>query len=142
MKHVAPYLVFDGEAEAAFQFYASVFGGEAQLVRFSDLGMNGAEENRVAHADLALGDRMTLMGSDSSPEHGPPLVRGNDVHVMIEPDDAAAAQRIFDALADGGSVQMDLQPTAWAERHGTCTDAYGVCWMINYTGSVHFGAGS
>lgn len=139
MKHVSPYLNFDGNAEEAFRFYESVFDSKIRgVVRFSDMGMGGDDANRVAHIDLPLGNGFVLMASDTSPTHSPPLNVGNNVYVMLEPDSADEAERIFAALADGGEVQMKLQTTDWAEKHGNLADRFGVRWMINYTGNVQY----
>lgn len=65
---------------------------------------------------------------------------GNNFYITIDPDDGEEAERIFAALAEGGRVQMPLQRTEWAEKHGSCTDRYGIQWMVDYTGSVQFPA--
>lgn len=53
-------------------------------------------------------------------------------------ESAADAERIFEGLSSGGTVEMPLTPTAWAEKYGSCRDRYGVQWMVSYTGSVTF----
>jgi PhnB protein len=56
----------------------------------------------------------------------------------VEAESAEEADRVFDALAEGGSVEMPLQRTEWAEKYGMCADRFGVQWMMDYTGSVEF----
>lgn len=138
-----PYLTFDGNAEEAFRFYKSVFGGDfALLVRFKDMGggppgASPAEMERIAHVSLPLGSGM-LMASDSMPSAGHTLAMGNNVHISLHPDSAAEAQRLYDGLSAGGKIEMPLAPTPWAERYASFSDRFGVHWMVNYAGAVQF----
>ena len=148
MKTTNPYLNFDGNAEEAFRFYQSVFGGElALVVRFKDMGSGppgapGHELERIAHIALPLGADQVLMASDILPSQGHTLSVGNNFYINVSPETGEDAARWFAALSAGGRVEMELQPTAWAEKFGTCTDRFGIQWMVNYAGSVQFpGAG-
>ncbi|MBN1239790.1 MAG: VOC family protein [Gammaproteobacteria bacterium] len=144
MKTAHPYLNFKGNTEQAFEFYKSVFGGEfAMLVRFGDFGedaMGVAENdrNRIAHVSLPLGDAM-LMGSDVVGSYGESFNAGNNFYVSLTADSAEEAERVFDALAAGGQVEMPLQQTEWAEKYGICVDRFGVRWMMGFQGDVQFG---
>ena len=139
-----PYLNFDGNAEEAFRFYRSVFGGDfALLVRFRDMGggppgATADEMNRIAHISLPLGSAGMLMASDIMPSAGHKLSVGNNVHISLHPDSAAEAQRLYDGLSAGGHIGMALGPTPWAEKYGSFTDRFGVQWMVNYAGAVQF----
>lgn len=139
-----PYLNFPGNTEEAFHFYASVLGGEPTgLVRFRDFGENGMgvseeELDLVAHVALPLGAGQMLMGTDVSGEWRKRFVVGTNSYTLLEVESAADAERIFAGLSEGGTVEMPLMPTAWAEKYGTCRDRYGVQWMVSYTGSVEF----
>jgi PhnB protein len=139
-----PYLNFDGNAEEAFRFYKSVFGGDfAVLVRFKDMGggppgASPSEMERIAHVSLPLGSSGMLMASDILPSAGHTLTVGNNFYVSLHPDSAAEAQRIHDGLSAGGKVEMPLGPTPWAERFSSFTDRFGVQWMVNYAGAVQF----
>ena len=139
-----PYLMFDGKAEEAFQFYRSVFGGEFEvLVRFKDMGggppgASPAEMERVAHVSLPLGNGYLLMASDNMPSMGHKLAVGNNFNISIAPENGAEAARLFNGLSAGGTVQMPMQQTEWAEKFGTCTDRFGVQWMVSYAGNVQF----
>lgn len=140
---LTPYLNFPGNAEEAFTHYRSVFGGDfAGIIRFEDMGDPERTpehvRRQVAHIALPLGDGAMLMASDAPEGMGTPLTQGNNVYVMLEPDSAEEAERLFGALSDGGHVEMALQKTDWAERHGSCTDRFGVHWMLNYTGDVQY----
>lgn len=139
-----PYLNFNGNAEDAFNFYRTVFGGEFQsLIRFSDfpdnpMGVPEHEMNKIAHIALPLGNGNLLMATDVLSVWNP-LMPGNNFYIAIETETPEEADRLFDALAEGGKVAMGLERTEWAEKYGDCTDRYGVQWMIMYTGSVQFG---
>jgi PhnB protein len=145
VKSVNPYLNFDGTTEEAFELYRSVFGGELLgLVRFREFGgdeMQVPEDelDRIAHVALALGEGSMLMGTDVTGSAS--LTVGNNSYIHVELESGDEAARVFDGLADGGSVEMPLQATAWAERYGVCRDRFGVQWMVSYTGAVEFDPG-
>ena len=145
MTTVHPYLNFPGNAEEAFEFYRSVFGGElASLVRFRDFGEDGmgvGPENldKVAHIGLALGGGVYLMASDALEASPKKLTVGNNFYITLQPDEADEARRLFDGLSAGGEVEMPLQRTGWAELYGSFVDKFGVQWMINFEGEVTFG---
>lgn len=146
MKAAHPYLNFKGNAEEAFDFYKTVFGGDFEmLVRFKDFGGDGmgvpdSELDKLAHVALSLGDTM-LMASDAVGRQAESLTIGNNVYINLTPDNADEAERVFAALAAGGTVEMPLQQTEWAEKYGSCADRFGVRWMVNYAGSVRFTGG-
>lgn len=79
-----------------------------------------------------------LMGSDVPSTQGPPTV-GNNIYIMLDADSAEEADRVFAALAQGGTVEMPLSRTEWAEKYGVLRDRFGIPWMMNYTGTVVFG---
>jgi PhnB protein len=146
MEAVNPYLNFDGNAEEAFRFYRSVFGGEfALVVRFKDMGGGppgtpATELERIAHIALPFGNGNMLMASDTLPSMGQKLAVGNNFYIMLSPETGAEADRLFRALSAGGKVEMELQRTGWAEKHGSFADRFGVQWMVNFTGDVQFSA--
>lgn len=145
MKAAHPYLNFDGKTEEAFNFYRGVFGGEfATVLRFRDFGGEAAgiapdELDRIAHIALPLGETM-LMASDIPASRGASHVVGTNCYISVAPDSAEEAERAFNGLAAGGTVEMALQQTEWAEKYGSCIDKFGVRWMVNYAGNVRFGA--
>ncbi len=146
MKAANPYLNFSGNTEEAFSFYRSVFGGEfLAVVRFKDFRGNAmqipeGERDKIAHIALPLGDGNILMGTDVLPSQGHALTLGNNVYLNLEADSEEEAERLFNALSTGGRIEMPLQKTEWAEKYGICADAFGVQWMVNYTGSQQFSA--
>lgn len=148
MKSVNPYLNFPGNSEEAFNYYKTVFGGEIMMiVRFRDFGDNGmgvAEEDldKIAHIALPLGPDHVLMATDCVGSMGKNFNAGNNYYITIEADTGDEAERLFNALSDGGNVEMSLQRTEWAEKYGVCADRFGVQWMVSYTGAVQFQPGS
>nr|WP_051162445.1 VOC family protein [Nocardia transvalensis] len=131
-----PYLMFNGDAEQAFTFYQSVFGGELQLVRFGEMG-DGADlpdevRNRIAHAAIPLGSPgQILMASDCPPDR---TVNTTDpsYSVSLDLDTPEEAERVFRALATDGEITMPLGKTEWAELFGMVTDKYSVPWMVGF----------
>lgn len=135
MTQINPYLNFNGTCEKAFDFYQSVFGGEPELSRFSEMP---AEEwatpvdgDLIMHVSLPIGDGQILMGSDRPPSMGTVDV-GNNVNVMINPSSSEDGKRIFDALTEGGQVTMPYERTFWGADFGSLTDQFGIQWMVNY----------
>ncbi len=143
MKALTPCLNFGGNAREAFDFYQSIFGGEITAVlRYRDLqmtaGMPEGDLDRIAHIYLDLGNGLSIIGSDFPDSYKEPYVPGNNVQLTVEPETAEDAKRAFAALSEGGKVNMELEPTEWAELFGDCIDRYGVGWLFNYTGNVQF----
>ena len=139
-----PYLNFPGTTEAAFTFYAATFGVELEaLMRYRDfpgaMGAEGPDLDRIVHAALPLGGGIMLMGTDVVGAQAASLVMGTNCYIHLAVDDGAEAGRLFDALAaDGGTVEMPMERTDWAERFGCVRDRFGVGWMVSYEGSVRF----
>lgn len=131
---VQPYLFFDGRCEEAVDFYRKTLGAEViMLMRFKDSpepqppGMvpPGAE-HKIMHMSFRIGDT-TLMASDGQCQ-GQPNFQGFSLSITAA--NAAEAERLFSALADGGQVQMPLSETFFSPRFGMLADRYGVSWMI------------
>ena len=131
--NITPYLIFDGQCEAAFKFYEQCLRGKLEAMLPFE-GAPGCEQmppemnDKIMHARLVVGD-FALMGSDNNPQFPYEGIKGSSVALGL--DNAAEAERIFNALAEGGTVQMPLQQTFWAFRFGMATDRFGVPWMIN-----------
>lgn len=130
MLTVHPYLNFKGDCKTAFEFYAEVFGGKLDMQTFGDSPMADQEpelKDKIVHARLAFGD-FVLLASDAPPER---YQQPQGVHVSLNVDTTADADRIFNSLAEGGSVSMPIQETFWADRFGMCVDRFGIPWMVN-----------
>jgi PhnB protein len=139
MTKVHAYLNFEGNAEEAFDFYKKVFGGEfSSAVRFTDFPVEGmevpkADENKMMHISLPIGDDAILMASDTLPAFGQKLVQGNNVYVSLHPTSKEEADRLFNALSQGGDVEMPIADQAWGDYYGAFKDKFGVQWMVNYS---------
>ncbi|MGZ5453285.1 MAG: VOC family protein [Candidatus Aminicenantales bacterium] len=133
------YLNFPGNAEEAFNFYESVFGGEfSALVRFKDMPMPGEklrkeDENKIMHIGLPIGQSDALMASDSLESFGQKLVQGNNAYISVNPDTKEEADRIFKALSSGGVVEMPIADQPWGDYYGSFKDKFGMMWMVNYS---------
>jgi PhnB protein len=127
-----PYLLFNGQCEAAFRFYEKILGGKIEAM-IPHEGTPAAEHvppewrKKILHARLCVGDEV-LMGSDAPPDHYEAM-KGFSVTLGI--DDPAVAERIFHALAENGTVRMPIEKTFWALRFGMLVDQFGTPWMIN-----------
>ena len=127
------YLIFDGTAAQAMGFYANTLGGKLDVMMQSDApGDAGCavpgDPNRVMHAHLAC-DGGVLMASDTMP--GQPYERMQGFGLTLTYATVAEAERVFDALAEGGQIQMPLAQTFWVERFGMLVDRFGTPWLIN-----------
>ncbi len=132
---VETYLMFDGRCEEAIEFYRKAVGAEVEmLMRFRDSPeppppdrVPPGSEDKVMHASLRIGDTR-VMASDGGCG-GRPAFAG--FYLSLAPATPGDADRMFDALADGGKVEMPLMQTFWSPRFGMLTDRFGVGWMVN-----------
>jgi PhnB protein len=137
MTRLHTYLNFAGNAEEAFGFYRSVFGGEfSSLVRFKDLPIEGVsipeeDQDKIMHIALPVGEDDVLMASDTLRSLGQELALGNSVYVSIHPESRKEADRIFGALSDGGEIEMPIADQVWGDYYGSLKDRFGVMWMVN-----------
>ena len=140
MPCINPYFSFNGNCEAAFRFYQSVFGGELELYRYKDTPppeqggypIAESEKDRVMHVSLPVGSHCVLMGCDTSDVSGPTATFGDNIGISIGADSEAEAKRIFNALAEGGKITMPIEKTFWADLFGMCIDQFGIPWMVNF----------
>jgi len=125
------HLMFDGQCEAAFRYYQRLLGGElTTLMTYGDSPLAATTDphyhSRLLHATLAFGDQ-ELLGADVPSDD---FARPYGFAVVLSLPTVAEAKRVFDMLADGGSVQMPFQKTFWAAGFGFVTDRFGVPWEI------------
>lgn len=129
---INPYLFFDGNCAEALTYYQKVLG--AQIVAKmpfgdgpSDMPIPAEWKDKVMHACLTIDGEM-LMASDGTPgDYNKP----QGFRVALQVEDPADAKRRFDALADGGSVQMPFGETFFSNGFGMCIDKFGTPWMVN-----------
>jgi len=129
---VQPYLFFGGRCEEALEFYRSALGAEiVMLSRFKDAPDPGMSqpgtEDKIMHASFRVGETL-LMASDGRCE-GEPQFEGFSLSIVVP--DEGVAERAFNALAEGGKVEMPLAQTFWAPKFGMLEDRFGVGWMIS-----------
>jgi PhnB protein len=127
-----PYLVFNGNCREAFAFYEQLFAGTIEAC--STFAGTPAEahvppdwKDKILHVALRFGDNV-LMGSDAGGEYFEPM-QGMSVTIVL--DDPQEAERIFTALAEGGTVKMPFAETFWARGFGMATDRFGTPWIVN-----------
>lgn len=139
MKSVNPYLNFDGNAEEAFQFYQTVFGGDLEISRYKDLndnmGATGSDLNKIANVMLPIGGGTMLFGSDITESMGQPPQHGTNFSIQLETDSEAETEQLFNGLSENGDVIMPLMETEWADLFGMFTDRFGTRWMVYYPGN-------
>jgi PhnB protein len=128
-----PYIFFHGTCEEALNFYAACLGGEiTSLNRFAGSPMESQVDpqyrDKIMHASFVAGD-LRMMASDGRPGTAPD---GNDdIALSLETDDPVEAERVFNALAQGGTVSMPFQEAFWGGRFGSLTDRFGIQWMVS-----------
>lgn len=131
-----PYLNFDGNAEEAFRFYQSVFGGELFVQKMSQApgieNLSDEEKNRAMHVGLPIGNGQFLMASDCLPSQGHVLKQGNNNYISITTDSKEEADRIFNGLSAGGTIEMPMEDMFWGDYFGSFIDKFGVCWMVSF----------
>lgn len=139
MATINTYLNFNGDCEAAFNFYRSVFGGDFTYVgRFNEMPpqdgmptMSEEDGNKIMHIVYSIGNAI-LMGSDTGGEWAPKFVQGNNFSISINAESKEEADRLFDGLSAGGEVTMPMNETFWGAYFGMFTDRFGINWMVNF----------
>ena len=145
MVKINPYLTFNGNSEEVFNFYKSVFGGEfAMLQRFKDMPtkegcaeMSADDKEKIMHVALPISDGHVLMASDVFGEQAEKFESGNNIALSISADSKEEADKIFNGLANGGTVKMPLTDTFWGAYFGMCKDKFDIQWMVNYDYPQH-----
>jgi PhnB protein len=132
---VQPYLFFNGNCEAAVEFYRKALGAEVEMMmRFKDSPeppepgvVPPGHENKIMHSSFRIG-QTTVMASDGCSTEKPGF-QGFSLSLSVPTE--SEAERAFTALADGGQVQMPLEKTFWSPRFGMVADRFGVGWMVS-----------
>ncbi|MEP7037266.1 MAG: VOC family protein [Acidobacteriota bacterium] len=139
MTKINPYLNFKGEAEEAFNFYKSAFGGEfSTVMRYGELpGFeegNLAEEdgNKIVNIALPISDGHVLMGNDVVGEYVDKTISEINVSISVSPDSKEETEKIFNGLSAGGDIEMPLGDIFEGVYFGILKDKFGIRWLINY----------
>ena len=137
MANINPHINYNGNAEEAFNFYKSVFGGEfAKIMRFKDLAtaefpVTEHEANKIMHIALPIGNTF-LMGNDVPEIMGRTNENENRSKIVISAASKEEADNIFNGLSAGGQVEMPMEDSPWGSYFGMLRDKYGVEWMVEY----------
>lgn len=134
MAHFVPYLCFDGNCAQAMRFYEQVLHARIEMMMTggdSPMADQMADDfkDRIMHACLLMPDGSELYASDNPPGMAYEGFKG--VSITMNYDTVAEAERVFQALSEGGQVTMPLAPTFWAKTFGMLIDPFGVPWIIN-----------
>ena len=138
MAQINPYIHFNGNAEEAFTFYKSVFGGEfAEMSRYRDFSfpehpIPESEANKIMHIALPIGKCSVLMGSDTPEFMGKHNENENRSKISISAESKEEADRLFNGLSAGGTVEMPVADSPWGSYFGMFRDKYGIEWMVNF----------
>lgn len=132
-----PYLSFNGQCEAAFNFYAQCLGGQlGALFRYAGTPLTEQVpadwQDKIMHGSLTIGAQV-LMGADVAPDQYE-APKGFSLSLHIK--DTTEAERIFHELSQDGKVVLPLEQTFWAERFGMLVDRFRIPWMINCEGAA------
>lgn len=127
-----PYLNFNGQCKAALKFYEQVLGGKVTFKQTwgdSPMAKHVPEEtfNHILHSTLQVGGS-TLMCADSPPDR---YVQPQGIQITLNFKDPGEGESIFNALSEGGRIDMPFQATFWSSGFGMCVDKFGIPWMVN-----------
>ena len=137
MALINPHINFNGNAEEGFTFYKSVFGGEfAKIIRFKDLAspefpVAENEANKIMHIALPIG-KNTLIGNDVPEKMGRVNENENRSKISVSAESREEADKIFNGLSAGGSVEMPIADSPWGPYFGMFRDKFGIEWMIEF----------
>jgi PhnB protein len=137
MALINPHINFNGNAEEAFNFYKSVFGGEfAMVMRFKDMASPGfpideKEANKIMHIALPIGNNV-LMANDVPAIMGKTNENEHRSKISISAESKEEADKLFNGLSAGGQIEMPIDDSPWGSYFGMFRDKYGIEWMVDY----------
>jgi PhnB protein len=150
MALINPHINFNGNAEEAFTFYKSVFGGEFEkIIRFKDLSspefpVAESEANKIMHIALPIG-KCFLMANDVPESMGKTNENENRSKIFISAESREEADKLFNGLSAGGNIEMPIGDSPfeisigdnpWGSYFGCFRDKYGIEWIVDFTPSV------
>ena len=146
MARINPHINFNGNAEEAFTFYKSVFGGAfSKVIRFKDIEspefpVAEHEKNKIMHIALPIGKTNRLMANDVPEIMGKTNENENRSKIVINMDSKEEADKIFNGLSAGGQIEGPIGDSPWGSYFGCFRDKYGIEWIVefdpNYNGEV------
>jgi PhnB protein len=137
MAIINPYINFNGNAEEAFTFYKSVFGGEfGKITRFKDLSSAGFpvaenDANKIMRITLSIGKNM-LIANDVPESMGRVSENENRSKIAVTAESKEEADRIFNGLSAGGTVEMPMAESPWGSYFAMFRDKYGIEWTVEF----------
>src|SRR6478752_5983919 len=135
MALINPHINFNGNAEEAFTFYKSVFGGEfTKIIRFKDLTgfpVEEKEKNKIMHIELPIGKSM-LMANDVPEAMGRTNENENRSKIVITAESKAEADKLFNGLSVGGQIEGPIGDGPWGTYFGCFRDKYGIEWIVEF----------
>lgn len=142
MAIINPHVNFNGNAEEAFNFYKSVFGGEfSKITRFKDLASDEFpvakhEENKIMHIALPIGKGSTLMANDVPEIMGRTNENENRSKIVVDAESKEEADKIFNGLSLGGEIEGPIGDSPWGSYFGCFRDKYGIEWIVQFEPGV------
>ena len=139
MANINPHINFNGNAEEAFHFYKSVFGGEfSSIVRFKevsspDFPVPEKEADKIMHIALPIGNSI-LMANDVPEIMGRTNENENRSKIVISAESKEEADKLFNGLSVGGQIEMPIDDSPWGSYFGMFRDKYGIEWMVQFEG--------
>ena len=138
MALINPHVNFNGNAEEAFTFYKSAFGGEfTRIARFKDIAnpefrVAEKDENKIAYIALPIGEKSRLIGNDVPDILGKVNEREHRSKISISTENKEEADKLFNNLSAGGEIEMPISDSPWGSYFGMFRDKYGIEWIIEY----------
>ena len=142
MTTINPWINFNGNAEEAFTFYESVFGGEfTKIIRFKDLAsaefpVPEKEENKIMYIALPISEGNILIGNDVPEFMGKVNENENRSKISLRTESKEEADRLFNGLSAGGNVEGPMGDSPWGTYAGMFRDKYGIEWIIEFSPSA------
>lgn len=137
MALINPHINFNGNAEKAFHFYKSVFGGEfAMIIRMKDMAspehhVSDGDANKIMHIALPIGQNV-LMGNDVPDSMGPVNEQENRSKISVSAETREEADSLFNGLSAGGSIEVPISDSPWGSYFGMFRDKYGIEWIVDF----------
>jgi PhnB protein len=146
MRAINPWINFNGNAEEAFTFYKSVFGGEfIKIIRFKDLANDefpvaDAEANKLMYIALPIGKQNVLIANDVPEFMGRVNESENRSKISVSAESREEADKVFNRLSAGGNIEGPIGDSPWGTYAGMFRDKYGIEWIVefdpNYNGQI------
>ncbi|HET7003045.1 MAG TPA: VOC family protein [Puia sp.] len=138
MPLINPHINFNGNAEEAFTFYKSVFGGEfSKVMRFKDIAgpefpVDKKEENKIMYIALPIGKTNKLIANDVPESMGRTNEHENRSKIVISTESKEEADKLFNGLSVGGEIEGPIGDSGWGSYFGCFRDKYGIEWIVEY----------